>query len=429
MSRFDEIKEREQERALTRARPSALMVAWFSVLLALGGVVIWLALTGPAHTPQDNRQVAETPPEEAISQTTMPEPAPELAPELSGTDELTGKLELTGQPKLTGKDEPAETDTGERTGDLDTDLPAGEPNRDQPDRNEPEIERAQDGRAVNRPTNDRPRESSPRGLPLEVDTALLDAETGRLPVRAADGREPWQVYARPFDEYTTRPRIAIVMAGLGLSSVPTRTAIETLPPDVTLAFSTYSNNPDQWIDAAREAGHEIMLMVPMEPNDYPRNDPGPQTLLVDQSAAENLARLHHVLSRATRYVGVTNHMGSRFTSSESAMTPILEDLKARGLLFMDARSSQYTVAAGIARELRLPRAVNNRYIDNEPNEAEILRRLEELENTARTYGAAAGIGRPYPVTIRTLERWAEGLDDRGFVLAPVSAIANRQPVR
>src|SRR5690606_33536937 len=144
---------------------------------------------------------------------------------------------------------------------------------------------------------------------------------------------------------------------------------------------------------------------------------------------ENLDRLRWALSRFAGYVGIVNDMGSRFTASEAAMNLVLGELRMRGLMFLDARSSTYTVGAQVARNLRVPRAVNNRYIDNEQTEEAIRARLAELETVAQSYGAAAGIGRLYPVTIKVVADWARGLSARGIDLVPVSAVANRQPVR
>ena len=394
MSKFDEIRKQESERR--RTGPTALQIAWLAVIIAFGGVVLWLALAG-------------APP--GIQQTSPGEKTAATATQLKMT-ELKAPEPVAPQPEPESPADPRSGDPGEG--------PSG------PD----------DGISAEETPNDatlaspEPDNALTDGLALVTDPALIEeTEAGPLPIIGPDGREPWQVYARPFDDYSTKPRIALVVAGLGLSSVVTATAIETLKPEVTFAFSVYGNALEQWIDKARGAGHEIMLMLPMEPYDYPANDPGPDTLQVDHGPEEMLKRLHNVLSGATRYIGITNDMGSKFTSSEAAMKTVLNDLKKRGLMFMDSRTSQYSVAARLARELRVPRAVNNRYIDNDLSEAEILKRLEELENVARTYGAAAGIGRPYPVTIRTLTLWAEDLEERGFVLAPVSAIANRQPVR
>ena len=54
---------------------------------------------------------------------------------------------------------------------------------------------------------------------------------------------------------------------------------------------------------ARGEGHEVLLQVPMEPFDYPDNDPGPQTLLTSLDAGQNIDRLHWLMSRFQGYVG------------------------------------------------------------------------------------------------------------------------------
>lgn len=405
LSRFDEVREQEEERAKHRMWPSALQMSWLVAILALAGVVGWLALSEPP-APSDGPKPSQTADVEPAptAPVSMPEDEAEAAPDTDdaadtiGADQAAGPDPFAG---LTGSPEEPGAEDAQRE-----DAQAATPDPAQASGN------------------------SGDGLPLATEAALMEqTDAGPLPRIGPDGREPWQAYARPFDDFSTKPRIALVLTGLGLSNTVTRTAIETLPPEVTLSFSIYGNDLEGWIDQARGAGHEVMLMVPMEPYDYPENDPGPDTLRVDAEATDTLKTLRHILSRGTRYVGVTNDMGSKFTSSESAMSPFLEEMGQRGLLFLDARTSQYSVAARLAREMRVPRAVNNRYIDNDLNEGEILDRLEELENIARTYGAAAGVGRPYPVTIRTLVKWTEELESRGFVLAPLTAVANRQPVR
>jgi len=132
-----------------------------------------------------------------------------------------------------------------------------------------------------------------------------------------------------------------------------------------------------------------------------------------------------MLSRVQGYVGVTNYMGSKFTTSTNDMRPILEQVRDRGLLFVDSRSSQRSVAAQVAREVRMPHAANNRFIDNEASRTSIDARLEELERVARESGTALGLGYPYPVTIERVAAWATGLERKGLVLAPVSAIVTR----
>ncbi|MCZ6496374.1 MAG: divergent polysaccharide deacetylase family protein [Alphaproteobacteria bacterium] len=265
------------------------------------------------------------------------------------------------------------------------------------------------------------------GLRPAPDPALVEqTRLGPLPRVSADGRKAWQAYARPFDTGDRRPRLAIIVSGLGLSGAATEAAIQRLPGAVTLAFAPYAKGLAQWIALARAAGHEVLLDLPMEPVNFPANDPGPHTLLTSLTAEQNKVRLHWLLGRVTGYVGVVNRMGARFTTSETHVRPVLKELGQRGLLFVDSRSSLHSVAARMAAEVGLPRAINNRFIDAEASRAAIDTRLEEIERIAKTVGHAVGIGSPFPVTIDRLQRWALTLEGKGLVLAPVSALVNTQ---
>ncbi|MCZ6482157.1 MAG: divergent polysaccharide deacetylase family protein [Alphaproteobacteria bacterium] len=250
---------------------------------------------------------------------------------------------------------------------------------------------------------------------------------GLLPVIGDDGRKPWLVYARRFDERDRRPRIALVIVGLGLSEASTQAAIQRLPGAVTLAFAPYAKTLDRWIPLARAAGHEVLLTLPMEPDNFPADDPGPHTLLTSLAPAENLKRLRWVLSRTSGYVGVINDMGARFTTSSRHLDPVLGELKRRGLMFVDSGASLRSVAARMATRIGLARAINNRFIDVKASREAIDQRLSEIERIARTSGHALGVGTPYPVTFERVGRWLRGFEKKGLVLVPVSALANKQP--
>lgn len=264
-------------------------------------------------------------------------------------------------------------------------------------------------------------------LPAPDPTLVEETRDGPLPIVAKDGRKAWQVYARPFDQSDKRPRVALIISGLGQSTTATDAAIQRLPGAVTLAFSPYAKNLTQWMDLSRAAGHEVLLTVPMEPIGYPENDPGPHTLLTSLSDKENRERLLYLLSRFPGYVGVLNTMGARLTTTPQSLKPVLQELRDRGLLFVDARSSLRSVGASQASEIGLPRAVNNRFIDIKAARSEIDQRLDELERIAKEGGYAVGIGSPYPVTIERVVLWAQELDSRGIALAPVSAMVDKQP--
>lgn len=266
--------------------------------------------------------------------------------------------------------------------------------------------------------------------PHGPDPALIErGRQGPLPMIGPDGRQPWQTYARPFDDKDKRPRIAIVITDLGLSGAATETAIQQLPGSVTLSFSPYAKGLDQWANLARAAGHEVLLDLPMEPLDYPEQDPGPYTLLTSLDPKQNLFKMQWLLSRATGYVGVTNHMGSRFTTSGPDLKPVLEQIKARGLLFLDSRSSEQSVAAKMAKENGMAWAINSRFIDPTASRDAIDNELAEIQKIAKKTGYAVAMGSAYPVTIERVAAWIPKAEAAGFAIAPVSAIAGKQPLK
>ena len=240
---------------------------------------------------------------------------------------------------------------------------------------------------------------------------------GALPAIASDGRVPAQAYARPFRS-NGRPRVALIVGGLGLNAVTTRAAIERLPAEVTLSFVPYAEGLQTWIDMARAQGHEVMLEMPMEPTGYPDNDPGPYTLLASGQPADITAKMNWLLGRATGYFGVTNYMGDRFASSDAGMNAFLGILRQRGVAFLDDGSMTRRPGAWA-------RASANRVIDEQQTPAAIVGQLNALEALAKGNGQALGTGFSYPVTVEAVARWTADLDARGLQLAPASAMTQR----
>lgn len=218
--------------------------------------------------------------------------------------------------------------------------------------------------------------------------------------------------------------------GLGLSGAATEAAINDLPGAVTLGFNPYAPKLDEWIGYARAAGHEAFLSLAMEPVDYPRVDPGPHTLLISLDRQQNVERLQWVLSRVTGYVGVVTSAGSRFTTSQADLLPILDEIKARGLMFVDSHSTENTVAGPLAKSIGLPRAVSDLALDQQQASRDAIdARLQQLEQMAHQTGVAVGLGEVYPVTIERLAQWIPTLERKGIALAPISATADMQPDR
>lgn len=256
------------------------------------------------------------------------------------------------------------------------------------------------------------------------DADLIEqGENGPLPKIAADGAQSWHVYAHPFPAADSRPKIALVIGGMGLSKAGTERAIQRLPAAVSLAITPDGEDLQNLSAMARAAGHETFLELPMEPYDYPDNDPGPHALLTSLLAEENKARLEWLLGRFTGYAGVINFLGGKFVTSEAALAPVMMQLKGRGLMIIDEQPAKQSRVADLARRIVLPFTTINARIDEVPDAAEIDAKLAGLEQMALAQGHAAGIGLSYPVTIERVVKWAGQLEAKGFVLAPVSALA------
>jgi polysaccharide deacetylase 2 family uncharacterized protein YibQ len=237
---------------------------------------------------------------------------------------------------------------------------------------------------------------------------------GPLPVIAPDGRTPAQAYARPFTDLG-KPKVALVIGGLGLNATATRQAIEQLPAEVTLSFVPYADGLQGWIDLARANGHEVLLETPMEPVDYPQNDPGPYTLMANDNPQATTKRLEWLLGRASGYFGLTNYLGGRFLANDAAVSSFTGALRQRGLAFIDDGSAR-------GRGAGIPRASAERIIDGDLDGGSIKAQLATLEQSARQRGSALGSGFAYPVTLEQAKAWAEGLGQRGLQLAPASAV-------
>jgi polysaccharide deacetylase 2 family uncharacterized protein YibQ len=260
------------------------------------------------------------------------------------------------------------------------------------------------------------------GTALVADPALIEiTASGPLPRIAADGRTPMQAYAAAAGD-TSKPHIAIVISGLGISAKATAAALAELPPQVTLAFAPYAADVQNWVTQARRQGHEVLLEVPMEPYDFPDSDPGLHTLRSGVAEDSNTARLVWALTRFTGYTGVTNLLGARLLSDTDSLEPILIFLARRGLLFFDNGAAAHSAAPDVAARTGTAIAQSTATIDSIQTAMEIDHQLSQLENEARTHGVASGSGFIYPLTIDRVSQWAQGLSNRGFVLVPASAI-------
>lgn len=263
---------------------------------------------------------------------------------------------------------------------------------------------------------------------LVSDLALLEETAeGSLPRIADDGRTPMAAYAASFTAVDKRPRIALVISGIGMSDSLTALALAKLPPDITLSIVPFAPNVQTVVDGARGRGHEVLLEVPMEPLDYPESDPGPNALMVAANAENNIKKLNLTLRKATGYVGITGLLGGRFLGEMPALQPVLESVSHRGLMFFDNGTFANSVALTAARHAATPFALGSIRLDSVQTPDALDNQLAELQMLAIQSGSAIGTAAIAPVTIERIANWAEQLDSRGYVLVPLTQLAAKPP--
>ncbi|ATN36396.1 hypothetical protein ACO34A_21640 [Rhizobium sp. ACO-34A] len=262
----------------------------------------------------------------------------------------------------------------------------------------------------------------PRMASLPDENLLEDTPEGRIPVIGPDGLRPVDLYARPWSG-ARGTRIAIVVGGIGLSQTGSQKAVRELPPEVTLAFASTGNSLTRWMQEARRKGHEVLLQVPLEPMDYPANDPGRGTLLTGRPADENLKNLHEAMARMTNYTGIMNYMGGRFLADGDALEPVMRDIGKRGLLFLDDGSTARSMSGDFAKAIGMPQAYGNLLLDGQLDRRAILDKLDELERIARRSGGAIGTASAFDETILAIREWAKEASGRGIEIVGVSAFA------
>ncbi len=264
------------------------------------------------------------------------------------------------------------------------------------------------------------------------DLALVEkGPDGRdMPIVARNGTRPMDAYARPVaDADASIPQVAILIRGIGLSRSASITAIKSLPPEVSMVISPYARDPGDWVIRARLAGHEVFMGLPMESANFPFEDAGPLALNTTKQVEENMRTLRTLMGMVPGYVGFLARFGSKFGVAEGQLKPVFEEIKGRGLMFVDSGESGSGAMTRIAAEMALPKAVVNIHLDRTPTEGEIASKLLRLGALARSQSVAVGMGDPYPHTIRELKNWLAAQSPTKLRLVPVSAVADRQIIQ
>ena len=238
------------------------------------------------------------------------------------------------------------------------------------------------------------------------------------------GDRPMVAYAVPSAAPVNQPVIAIVIDDMGVDRNRSLRMIGVSPP-LTLSLMTYADGLPELAARARQAGHEVMAHLPMEPMD-PNENPGRGALRTDMEAAEIRTMLAADLDPWSGYVGVNNHMGSKFTRDRARMNVVMAELKSRGLLWLDSKTIPGSAGMAAAQAAGVPYVERDVFIDNVQSVAEVAARLAETEVLARNRGTAIAIGHPHDATLQALGEWQKGLDERGIALVPVTEVLKRR---
>ncbi len=254
-------------------------------------------------------------------------------------------------------------------------------------------------------------------------TALLEeGPYGPLPRIGPDGRLPWILNNSRFDHGTRKPRIGLIVTGLGLSPQVTEDAIVQLPAEITLAFVPYAPELQRWIALARQFGHEVLISLPLEGGTDADQGLGPRMLSTQASSSENLDRLRWVLSRANGYVGVVTWEGEKLLGNGQQIIPVLQEIAGRGLMVVDSRQARSNVVQQQADTLGLPFAKSRGFLDSEPGVAALDRNLQQLESLTQRAGFGVAMAVAFPDNLRRLVDWSRTVAQRGFVLAPITGV-------
>lgn len=216
------------------------------------------------------------------------------------------------------------------------------------------------------------------------------------------------------------PTVSIILADAGMSVQATAQALQDLPKAVAFAFSPYPTPAQALLKKAQEDKRDTLILLPMEPAAYPKDDPGPRALLTRLGEAENKKALNWVLARGAGTVGVMNYMGSRFLTDGKSLLPVFSALKSKNLFFIEDSALPAMSTAMAAEQVNMTYVAADISLDSTPSEQSIRQQLIELEKRASEKGFALGVAHPYPVTINTLKSWASTLDNRGIRLVTLT---------
>lgn len=270
---------------------------------------------------------------------------------------------------------------------------------------------------------------------IELNSDLVEEKDGlQLPKIAANGRKPWFEYGTRENVQPNFYRVAVVINNVGFDNMATGQIIKAFPSEISLAFTPYAQNLKQNIIEARKNGHETYMDMLLPSADVLKSDTGPMAMSLTISAAENLARIQKAIAPGAPIGGVVVNEGIADEDNLEHVVMILEDLRDRGLLMLDATHSE-----GI-NKIKIEGLARNKaqVIIDEGYEKELIQqKFLEAEEIAHDKGYVLVVVNTKPIVLSLLNDWintfSPQLDyeqlkqpgqiiEKPFALVPVSNI-------
>ncbi|MCB1050552.1 MAG: divergent polysaccharide deacetylase family protein [Acidobacteria bacterium] len=221
------------------------------------------------------------------------------------------------------------------------------------------------------------------------------------------------------------PKVAIILDDIGHHPPSSLSPVLDLKFPITFAVLPFLAHSNQAATYLHQTHYQVMLHMPMEPDNFPKTNPGPGAIYAHLNRAEILEALAKALGDVPYVVGVNNHMGSKITANRTLMEIVLADLKRRDLFFIDSRTHTTTVAFETAQRLGVRSAERQVFLDSEESLEFTLGQMEEVKRRALQGESIIAIGHPYPSTLKALVQTMPALDREGIQFVFASELVSK----
>lgn len=244
-------------------------------------------------------------------------------------------------------------------------------------------------------------------------------ETPKITPEKSDSA--YKIEQSTFQAQTKKPLLSFVITDLGLAEKKTANIIQNFSSEVSLSFSPYSKDLQSLIDKAKADGHEVWITLPLETKDYPLNDTGPLTLLVNASTEKNSYRLNEITKNTASYAGFTTAENHIFKSEDAKVNPVIEEIFKKGFSIIDGGLSLKSFLKPIADKRDYPYAKNDIWLDSDLSPEGINKKIEKIKDYGMANKNTIVMLRPYPASLKAIQKFMNSPAADKFEMAPVSA--------